>query len=410
MNSEPLRVAFFPDTYHEIDGVANTSRHFESFAMRRGLPFLTILGGAKNSLEVHGSVTRMERRRGRIGFPLDKKHDFDLLFWRHYDVIESAVRQFDPDILHITGPSDNGQLGSLIAHRLRIPLAASWHTNLHQYAEQRASRLMFFLPPSVRQKTGAAIREASLLATLRFYKIAQILYAPNQELIELLEKGTGKPCYPMQRGVDTELFNPVRRERTDNTFVLGYVGRLSTEKNVRLLVDIERELLQAGVTNFRFLIVGQGAEDSWLKANLRHADFTGVLHGEDLARAYAQMDLFVFPSLTDTYGNVVLEAMSAGVPAIVSDSGGPQFIVQPGVTGYVSRNLTEFVDHIRSLSMQPQHLLAMRITARNHALSTSWDRTFESVYASYDRELRNRVVGKRVRVRAQTRVATTPVG
>jgi glycosyltransferase involved in cell wall biosynthesis len=388
VSSEPLRVAFFPDAYHEIDGVANTSRHFESFAMRKGLPFLTILGGSKNSLEIHGSITRMQRRRGRVGFPLDKKHDFDLLFWRHYNVIENAVRQFDPDILHVTGPSDNGQLGAMVAHRMRIPLAASWHTNLHQYAEQRASRLMFFLPPSVREKAGAAIREASLLATLRFYKIAQILYAPNQELIELLERGTGKPCYPMPRGVDTQLFNPARRERTDNTFVLGYVGRLSTEKNVRYLADIERGLLQAGVTNFRFLIVGQGVEDSWLKANLLQADFTGVLHGEALARAYAGMDVFVFPSLTDTYGNVVLEAMSAGVPAIVTNRGGPQFIVQPGVTGYVARNLSEFIDFVRTLSERPEHLSLMRIAARNHALSTSWDRTFESVYANYDRELK----------------------
>ena len=321
MNTGSLRVAFFPDAYHEIDGVANTSRHFESFAMRKGLPFLTVLGGTKNRVEGHGSVTRMERRRGRISFPLDKNHDFDLAYWRHYNVIEKAVRDFDPDIVHVTGPSDNGQIGAMVAHRLRIPLAASWHTNLHEYAEQRASRLMFFLPPSIRQKTGAAIREASLLATLRFYKMAQILYAPNQELIVLLEKGTGRACYPMQRGVDTELFNPARRERSDSTFVLGYVGRLSTEKNVRFLADIERELLQAGLTNVRFLVVGQGAEDSWLKANLRHADFTGVLHGEELARAYAQMDLFVFPSRTDTYGNVVLEAMATGVPAIVTDKG-----------------------------------------------------------------------------------------
>jgi glycosyltransferase involved in cell wall biosynthesis len=175
-------------------------------------------------------------------------------------------------------------------------------------------------------------------------------------------------------------------------------------------VDIERGLLQAGLTNFRFLVVGQGAEDSWLKANLRQADFTGVLRGEALARAYAQMDLFVFPSLTDTYGNVVLEAMSAGVPAIVTDSGGPQFIVQPEVTGYVARNLTKFVDYIRTLSERSWHLSTMRVAARNHALSTSWDRTFESVYTNYDRELRSRVIGKKVRVRSQARVATTPVG
>ncbi len=85
---------------------------------------------------------RIARQRGRFGFPLDKKHDFDLAFWRHLNAVESVVREFDPDILHITGPSDVGQLGTLIAQRLRIPLAASWHTNLHQYAEQRAAGLL----------------------------------------------------------------------------------------------------------------------------------------------------------------------------------------------------------------------------------------------------------------------------
>ena len=86
----------------------------------------------------------MIRRRGRIGFAVDKKHDFDLAVLATLTAVESAVREFDPDILHITGPSDVGQLGVAIAHRLRIPLAASWHTNVHQYAEQRASALLFF--------------------------------------------------------------------------------------------------------------------------------------------------------------------------------------------------------------------------------------------------------------------------
>ena len=81
-----------------------------------------------------------------------------------------------------------------------------------------------------------------------------------------------------------------------------------------------------------------------------------------------------------------------------------------GVTGYVAQNLAEFVDHVRTLSQYPGHLSHMHIAARNHALSTSWDHTFESVYGSYDRELRSWVAGKKVRLRPQTRVATTPIG
>src|SRR4029077_7832957 len=167
--------------------------------------------------------------------------------------------------------------------------------------------------------------------TLRYYHIAEILFAPNQELIQLLEKGTNKPCFLMQRGVDTVQFDPARRDRSESEFVIGYVGRLTVEKNVRLLADLERELVRAGIVNFRFLIVGQGAGEPWLRANLWRAELPGVLTGDALGRAYANMDAFVFPSRTDTYGNVVLEALASGVPAIVSDSGGgPPAAFSPG--------------------------------------------------------------------------------
>jgi glycosyltransferase involved in cell wall biosynthesis len=316
--------------------------------------------------------------------------------------VEAAVREFNPDILHITGPSDIGQLGLAIAHRLRIPLAASWHTNVHEYAEQRAASLISFMPATLRTKLSRAIRQGSLLATLRYYHVAQLLFAPNQELIEMMEQGTGKPCHPMHRGVDTELFNPKWRTRDDDTFVIGYVGRLTVEKNIHSLVDLEQGLIQAGLTNFRFLIVGQGAEEQWLKENLGHAEFPGVLYGNALAQAYANMDVFAFPSKTDTYGNVVLEALASGVPAVVSDSGGPRFIIRPGETGFVARGPQEFVAAIQNLATQPGQLQMMRAAARTHAMTASWDRVFESVYLAYERSLKGcSVPGKKIRMRPQ---------
>jgi phosphatidylinositol alpha 1,6-mannosyltransferase len=369
--------------------VANISRQFEAFAKRRELPFLIVCGGTRDAIEQDGSVLRITRRRGRVGFPLDKKHDFDLLFWRHYGYVENAVREFSPDFLHITGPSDVGQLGALIAHRLRIPLAASWHTNLHQYAEQRASPLVTLLPDRLRKRAGTQIRESSLSAILRFYKIARVLFAPNRELMDLLAKGTDKPVYPMGRGVDVSLFGPDRRDRTDDEFVLGYVGRLTIEKNIRFLAEIERALTESGFTNFRLSIVGQGAEEDWLRANLRRASFAGVLKGQELARAYANMDAFVFPSRTDTFGNVVLEALACGVPAIVTDRGGPQFIVRHGETGFVARNAAEFVGCIRRMAGDPERLQRMREVARTDACRASWDTIFEGLYAAYAQKLRS---------------------
>lgn len=382
------RVAFFPDTYDEVDGVANTSRQFEAFGRRRKLPFLTICGGERDLVAREETSTRIMLRRGPIGFAVDQKHNFDLALWRHYRSVKSQVRKFAPDIVHITGPSDVGQLGALVAHKLGVPLAASWHTNVHEYAEQRATAMLRWLPEAFKVSLGHNIRSLSLRATLRFYKIARLLFAPNQELIDLLHSGTGKPCYPMHRGVDPLLFNPARRQRAGGEFVLGYVGRLTTEKNIRLLADLERALVHAGLSNFRFLIVGQGAERPWLVSQMRHADFAGVLRGEALAQAYANMDVFVFPSRTDTYGNVVLEALASGVPAIVTNSGGPRFIVRHGETGFVADNLGDFVERIKLIATHQELLENMRRTAREYALQASWDAVFESVYARYDHWLR----------------------
>jgi glycosyltransferase involved in cell wall biosynthesis len=109
------------------------------------------------------------------------------------------------------------------------------------------------------------------------------------------------------------------------------------------------------------------------------------------------MDLFVFPSRTDTYGNVVLEALASGVPALVTDSGGPRFVIRPEKTGFVARDLGEFMARIQNLIRQPGQLATMRESARTHAMNASWDAVFESVYAGYERGLKNgSAAGKRI--------------
>ena len=388
MSDTPRRVAFFTDTYLEVDGVANTARQFEAYARRRGVPFFMLHGGyTREQVIRENSFTRVELPRGFFSFSLDKKHDFDLAFFRHMSRVVELLSEFKPDVLHITGPSDVGMLGALIAHRLKIPLVGSWHTNLHQYAERRALPLLGLLPRGARASLASAIRKCSFRLTARFYQIPRVLMAPNPELIALLESATRKRCFLMGRGVDTVLFNPARRDRAGWPFTIGYVGRITVEKNIEALVEIERGLYAAGVKDCRFLIVGQGASEPYLRANLRNRDLTGVLTGEELARAYANMDVFVFPSRTDTFGNVVLEALSSGVPALVTDEGGPQFIVKNGESGYICKDAAAFVDAILKLKRSPADLAAMRIRARQRGEEASWDNVFDAVYRAYEAAL-----------------------
>src|SRR6266568_304553 len=386
MNAKVPRVAYFPDSFHEVNGVAHTSRHFEAFARRRNLPFLCVRAGDREQAATEdGNVWTLELPRGFLSFALEKDLRYDPAFVRHTPLIDELLVRFKPDLIHITGPSEVGMLGAWLAHKLGVPLAASWHTNVHEYLARRSNWFLRLLPPRQSAFTGQTIEDLTMGVATRFYSLAQVLFAPNPELCGLLERHTGRPCRLMPRGVDAELFHPAKRNRhpDDRDHVLGCVGRLSVEKNVALLAQVQQELENLGHRSFRFLIVGHGAEEGWLRERLPRAEFTGVLKGESLSTAYANMDLFVFPSHTDTFGNVVLEALASGVPAIVTPDGGPATIVRDGETGRIVPD-AEFAAAVAGVLGDPARHAEMRVAARAYALTASWDSVFEGVYSGYE--------------------------
>ena len=251
---------------------------------------------------------------------------------------------------------------------------------MHEYASSR-------LPRRFGVRAARLAERVTLAATAWLYSRAEVLFAPNPELCALLAARTHRPCHLMQRGVDTALFDPGWRTRTAREpYVLGFVGRLSIEKNVALLPVVQRELERMGVAA-RFLIIGHGAEEGYLREHLAGARFAGVLRGEALARAYADMDLLVFPSHTDTYGNVVLEALASGVPAVVTPDGGPRYIVRTPACGEPETGVVagdaDFAAAIAGVLRDPGRLDCMGRNARKHAETCSWDAVFERVYAAY---------------------------
>jgi glycosyltransferase involved in cell wall biosynthesis len=272
-------------------------------------------------------------------------------------------------------------MAAYFAWKLRVPLAASWHTNVHEYLARRMQRF-------TGDAAAGAIEAGVLEATSHLYRLAQVLYAPNAQLCALLEAKTDRPCFLMQRGVDAELFTPAKRTRAavssqeGPNMVLGFVGRLSVEKNVALLPRIDAALRERGI-RFSWLIIGHGDEEGMLRREL-HApvEFAGVLRGEALATAYANMDLLVFPSHTDTFGNVVLEALASGVPAIVTPDGGPATIVQQAITGRVASD-EDFATVIVATLADASGFARMRQAAREHALACTWEAVFDGVIAKY---------------------------
>jgi glycosyltransferase involved in cell wall biosynthesis len=378
-----LRIAFFPDSFHEANGVARTSRALVACASRRGVPFLCVHGGTHTGLQDEGSAVRLELARGPVSFPLEYDLRHDLLLWRHRRAVLDAVGRFRPDVIHITGPSDIGQLGLYVARRLSVPLVASWHTDLHDFAAWRLEQGLRFVPEAARRLLSCPVRRGALQSLLWFYRMPEVLLAPNLELMELLRKRTGRPTFLMRRGVDTCLFRPLRRVSDDGIFRFGFVGRLSHEKNIRLLPAIERALLASGHSRFRIVIVGGGRERGWLERHMTCAEFTGVLEGEELARAYAKMDLLLFPSETDTFGNVVQEALASGTPALVSSHGGPKYLIRPGVSGFIAASEAEFIHTAVKAVADRRCTDAMRAHARRQALGASWDAVLDEVLEAY---------------------------
>ena len=377
------RVAYFPDSFLEVNGVAMTSKRLIGYAGKNGYPFLCIHAGKKTESYKEGTVNYLSLKRSPVAFKMDEDLAYDPLFQRHTGRVLRELIDFAPDILHITGLNDVSIVGAYLAWKMQIPLLGSWHTNLHEFAARRLMKLFGFLPSTTLQKmTGFAERKIMDGAVL-YYKMPKVILSPNQELVDLLAKGTGRASYLMTRGVDTETFTPEKRTAADGKFRLGSVGRLRAEKNVRMFVELEQRLLEAGKTNFEFLIVGEGNEREYLEKNLRKAVFTGFLEGDDLAEAYANMDVFLFPSETDAFGNVAQEAHASAVPAIVTDKGGPKFIVRHGETGFVAKDLGEFTRYTTELMENPEKLHLMKRLSRESALSRSWNSVFDSVYDAY---------------------------
>lgn len=395
MSTAP-RVALFTDSYYEANGVARTANALESYAMDRALPLLVVHGGRATQIVQRGSVVRQELRRSdTASFPLEHDLRFDPMLWRHAGRVARTLRAFQPDVVHFTGPSDVGLLAAYLGRRMGLPIVGSWHTNLHEYASRRLLKQFAWGQDETRLRIRYGVERQTLALTLGFYRIPGVLLAPNDDWARLLERRTGTPTFLMTRGVDTHAFTPARRTRDDAAVNIGYVGRLSPEKNVRALAALERAILAQGNQDVRFTIVGDGSERAWLEQTMTRATFAGTLRGDALAEAYANMDVFAFPSETETVGNVVLEAMASGVPVVAMQRGGHRFIVDRGAA-VLAGDEAEFIAMARGLTNDHGRRQGMGRAARQAALDRSWDRVFDGVYRAYT------VARTRARLGAQT--------
>jgi glycosyltransferase involved in cell wall biosynthesis len=370
------RVAHFTDTFYEINGVALTLQQQVELAVSTDKD-MTIITCDPQAAQPSSGVMNFRP----IGvFELPEYPELKLFY---PPLLEMMQYCFDREISHIHSatPGPIGLAGLAIAKLMHLPIYGTYHTSLPQYTQYLTQDF--------------ALEELMWKFVLWYYNQLDLVFAPSHSTAnELIAKGLSPQkvrVYP--RGIDIQRFHPSKRNgyyaknfQMRDEIKLLYVGRISREKNLDILeqafVDLHREQ-----PNVRLVMVGDGPYRAEMESNLAGvpAVFTGYLEGEALAQAYASADLFVFPSATDTFGNVVLEAQASGLPVIVAAEGGPRENLIQGQTGLIVPATTPeaFKKAVLKIIRTPGLLERMKNQARQYMEGRSFEKSFEQVWAYY---------------------------
>jgi glycosyltransferase involved in cell wall biosynthesis len=370
-----MRLAIFTETFlPKWDGIANTLCYL--------LKHLDVRGHACLMFAPEGAPAQYAETP-IVGLP-----SMTFPFYRDLKLVpplvdvEAELTSFEPDIVHLVNLASLGLVGMRHAHDLGVPVVASYHTDLPGYARHY----------------GIGLLEDPIWAYFRWlHNQADLNLCPSHFTKKELEAHEFERVDVWGRGVDTERFNPQwrdgewRNRLTDgnpNSPLMLYVGRLATEKRI----DWLRPLLDI-VPDARLAIIGDGPIREDLEALFEGTNtiFTGFLDGMDLSRAYAAADLFVFPSASETLGNVVLEAMASGLPVVAAGAGGPVDHVKHRVNGFLSDpdDPADFAALAWRCISDPDLLHTLSESARTYAETQTWELIFDDLLDKYQELIEN---------------------
>lgn len=352
-----MRVAIVTESFFpQVNGVTNTVRHIVDRLLELGHEALVIAPGP--GLVVYRTA-RVVRVRS-IAMPGYRSFPVGLP-----DVaVEQALAKFRPHVVHLASPIALGAVGLRAARRLRIPTVAVYQTDIGGFARQYGVRA-----------EGAVARWVG-----RIHRRSSRTLAPSTASFDQLTALGVTDLHLWRRGVSLDLFGPQHRlsqlnerwtRRDRGSLAVGYVGRLAPEKQVRRLPEV------AGVPGTRLVVVGDGPSRGWLERRLPDAKFTGLLRGQDLAHAFASLDVFVHTGVSETFCQTVQEAQASGVPVVAPAAGGPLDLVEHGRTG-----LLYDPDEASSLRDTVARLVGdveLRRTIATAGLAAVQDRTWSAV-------------------------------
>lgn len=366
--------AWFTDTLEDVNGVATTIRKMTAAGAAAGKELVVV--ASRSNLQLSDIPIKNFPPIGE--FELPEYELQKLSFPPILQMLDYIQRERFTEII-ISTPGPVGLTALLAAKMLNLQTSGIYHTDFPQY---------------IRILTEDSFLESVAWGYMHwFYGQVDTVFVNSEEYKQSWIKRGFDPAklQILPRGLDTELFHPARRDSaffekfgaSNGQVRLLYVGRISKEKDLDLLAGAYRRLRKEGLP-VQLFVVGHGPYSGALAKSLPEAFFTGYLRGKELAAAYASADIFVFPSTTDTFGNVILEAQASGLPVVVSDSGGPKELVAHKANGLITRshNVEDFTGAIRALVTNRALRNRMANSARDSVIDRSWPRAFAKFWAA----------------------------
>lgn len=385
MDVTDLRVAIFSGNYNYVrDGANQALNRLAGYLLGRGAKVRIYSPTVeKPAFAPTGDLVHIP------WFPIPRRPEYKVGFMIPPRV-KRDLRAFAPNIFHVSSPEILGHRAVTLAHKWDLPVVASVHTRFETYPRYY----------------GLAFLEPAVLAVLRrFYRRCDAIFAPSESMAQLLrDQRMNYDVGIWTRGIDRAIFNPGRRDMAwrrslgiaDDEPVIGFVGRLVMEKGLDVFSETIDRLARREVRH-KVLVVGKGPAREWFEQRLPDAIFAGFQGGEDLGRAVASMDMLFNPSVTETFGNVTLEAMAAGLPVVAASATGSRSLVADNLTGRLVRPgaIDSFADALAAYCADP----ALR-QAAGHAGETAsqrygWDEVNQELVDAYIRVIRQHHHGGR---------------
>jgi glycosyltransferase involved in cell wall biosynthesis len=383
MDISDLRIALFSGNYNYVrDGANQALNRLVGWLLEHGAAVRVYSPTTKTpAFEPAGDVVSLP------SLPIPGRSEY-----RVTHILPPSVKRdlnrFAPNIVHVSSPDSAGHSAVRWAQKHNLPILGSVHTRFETYPRYYN---MAFLEP---------VLEAILR---RLYRKCDAIVAPSDSMAQVLrEQRMSYDVGIWSRGVDKHIFNPQVRDKdwrrslglADDVPVIGFLGRLVMEKGLDVFSDSIDRLVRRQVPH-QVLVVGEGPARGWFESRLPGAVFAGFQGGADLGRAVASMDVFFNPSITETFGNVTLEAMACGLPVVAARATGSESLVEHGVTGQLVRPgaTVEFADALQTYCGDAALRQAHGEAGIRRSEKYSWDRINRGLAQTYIRLIRQRQAG-----------------